>query len=146
MSTEEKLSIFEALRCSIKQIGDDPSALENVEEGLCQLESKFTKYAKSMTEVLQVHSQMKKEIEKLKETEAQKDEEILNMKEEIDQSKKLILKLKREKQRLKKRRKKSFNDENKSRISKEVDSKSSHLLIQDPSSEISNVEGTKESV
>ena len=146
MSTEEKLSIFEALRCSIKQIGDDPSALENVEEGLYQLESKFTKYAKSMTEVLQVHSQMKKEIEKLKETEAQKDEEILNLKEEIAQSKKLILKLKREKQRLKKRRKKSFIDENKSRISKEVDSKSSHLLIQDASSELSNVEGTKESV
>ena len=45
MSTEEKLSIFEALRCSIKQIGDDPSELENIEEGLCQLESKFTKYA-----------------------------------------------------------------------------------------------------
>ena len=146
MSTEEKLSIFEALRCSIKQIGEDPSALENVEEGLCQLESKFTKYAKSMTEVLHVHSQMKKEIEKLKETEAKKDEEILNMKEEINQSKKLILKLKREKQRLKKRRKKSFNDENKSRISKEGDTKSSHMLIQEANSELSNVEGTRELV
>ena len=146
MSAEEKLSIFEALRCNVKLIGEDPSALENVEEGLCHLESKFTKYTKSMAEVLQVHSQMRKEIEKLKEAVAQKDSEILNTKDEVERSKKLILKLKREKQRLKKRRNKSLNDVNKVNLTASKDTNTNHLLNQGTIPGLNNVEGTRNSI
>lgn len=107
MTTEEKPSMFESLRNSIKLIGEDPTALENVEKGLCKLETKFTKYAKSMTEVLRVHSQMKTEIGKLNETIVKQENEILSAKTDSEKAKILIIKLKREKFRLKKRSRKS---------------------------------------
>jgi DNA repair ATPase RecN len=109
MTTEEKPSMFESLRNSIKLIGDDPKALENVEKGLCKLETKFTKYAQSMTEVLRIHSQMKTEIDNLNETITKQENEILSAKTDSDKAKVLVTKLKREKIRLKKRSRKSKN-------------------------------------
>lgn len=107
MTAEDKPSMFRSLRNSIKLIGEDPTALENVEKGLCKLELKFTQYAKSMAEVLRVHSQMKKEIEQLNETIIRQENEILAAKTDSEKAKVLVTKLKREKLRLKKRSKKS---------------------------------------
>ena len=103
---EEKPHIFEFLRNSIKCIGEDPTAMSNVEKGLCQLETKFSKYAKSMTEVLRVHNQMETEIERLKKSAASQELEIVLAKDEANKSKELITKLKRKNQRLKRQNKK----------------------------------------
>ena len=146
MSTEEKLSIFEALRSNIKLIGEDPSALENVEEGVCQLELKFTKYSKSMAEVLQVHSQMKSEIQNLKEKLSERNVEFMLAKGELEESRKLILRLRRETRRLKKRKKKSLSEEIKTRVSSENDASSSHLVKDEINQEYNNVEGMPETV
>ena len=102
MTSEEKPSIFESLRNSIKLIGEDPTALENVEKGLCKLETKFTKYAKSMTEVLRIHSQMQTEIENLKEIIVKKENQIISAKIDSEKTKKLVTKLKKDKFRFKK--------------------------------------------
>ena len=146
MSTEERPSVFESLRCSIHLIGQDPSALEDVEKNISQLELKFSKYAKSMTDVLQVHSQMKKEIEKLKETVAQKETEILSTKHELDKSRKIALKLKREKQQFKKRKKRSFCVEKQTSTSPENDTSSNKLTENKTNSELCIGEGTAETV
>ena len=146
MSTEEKLSIFEALRSNIKLIGEDPSALENVEDCVCQLELKFTKYSKSMAEVLQVHSQMKREIQNLKEKLSEKDIEFMLTKGELEESRKLILRLRRETRRLKKRKKKSLSKEIETKVSSENDASSSHLVKDEINQEYNNVEGMPETV
>ena len=146
MSTEEKLSIFEALRSNIKLIGEDPSALENVEDCVCQLELKFTKYSKSMAEVLQVHSQMKSEIQNLKEKVSEKDIEFMLAKGELEESRKLILRLRRETRRLKKRKKKSLSEEIETKVSSENDASSSHLVKDEINQEYNNVEGMPETV
>ena len=146
MSTEEKLSIFEALRSNIKLIGEDPSALENVEEGVCQLELKFTKYSKSMAEVLQVHSQMKSEIQNLKEKLSERNVEYMLAKGELEESRKLILRLRRETRRLKKRKKKSLSEEIETKISSENDTSSSHLVKDEINQDYNNVEGMPETV
>ena len=146
MSTEEKLSIFEALRSNIKLIGEDPSALENVEEGVCQLEQKFTKYSKSMAEVLQVHSQMKSEIQNLKEKLSERNVEFMLAKGELEESRKLILRLRRETRRLKKRKKKSLSEEIETKVSSENDASSSHLVKDEINQEYNNVEGMPETV
>ena len=144
MSTEDRTSIFESLRCSIQLIGETPSALDEVEKGICQLELKFAKYAKSMTEVLQVHSQMKREIEKLKETVAQKESEILLTKQELEKSQKIALKLKREKHRLKKRKKGSSCVEKPISASTENDTSSNNLIREKTNYDHGNEEGTTE--
>ena len=146
MSTEEKLSIFEALRSNIKLIGEDPSALENVEDCVCQLELKFTKYSKSMAEVLQVHSQMKSEIQNLKEKLSEKDIEFMLAKGELEESRKLILRLRRETRRLKKRKKKSLSEEIETKVSSKNDASSSHLVKDEINQEYNNVEGMPETV
>ena len=146
MSTEEKLSIFEALRSNIKLIGDDPSALENVEDCVCQLELKFTKYSKSMAEVLQVHSQMKSEIQNLKEKLSERNVEFMLAKGELEESRKLILRLRRETRRLKKRKKKSLSEEIETKVSSENDAASSHLVKDEINQEYNNVEGMPETV
>ena len=146
MSTEEKLSIFEALRSNIKLIGEDPSAIENVEDCVCQLELKFTKYSKSMAEVLQVHSQMKREIQNLKEKLSEKDIEFMLTKGELEESRKLILRLRRETRRLKKRKKKSLSKEIETKVSSENDASSSHLVKDEINQEYNNVEGMPETV
>ena len=146
MSTEEKLSIFEALRSNIKLIGEDPSALENVEEGVCQLELKFTKYSKSMAEVLQVHSQMKSEIQNLKEKLSERNVEFMLAKGELEESRKLILRLRRETRRLKKRKKKSLSEKIETKVSSENDASSSHLVKDEINQEYNNVEGMPETV
>ena len=146
MSTEEKLSIFEALRSNIKLIGEDPSALENVEDCVCQLELKFTKYSKSMAEVLQVHSQMKSEIQNLKEKLSERNVEFMLAKGELEESRKLILRLRRETRRLKKRKKKSLSEEIETKVSSENDASSSHLVKDEINQEYNNVEGMQETV
>ena len=146
MSTEEKLSIFEALRSNIKLIGEDPSALENVEDCVCQLELKFTKYSKSMAEVLQVHSQMKSEIQNLKEKLSERNVEFMLAKGELEESRKLILRLRRETRRLKKRKKKSLSEEIETKVSSENDAASSHLVKDEINQEYNNVEGMPETV
>ena len=146
MSTEEKLSIFEALRSNIKLIGEDPSALENVEDCVCQLELKFTKYSKSMAEVLQVHSQMKSEIQNLKEKLSERNVEFMLAKGELEESRKLILRLRRETRRLKKRKKKSLSEEIETKVSSENDASSSHLVKDEINQEYNNVEGMPETV
>ena len=146
MSTEEKLSIFEALRSNIKLIGEDPSALENIEDCVCQLELKFTKYSKSMAEVLQVHSQMKSEIQNLKEKLSERNVEFMLAKGELEESRKLILRLRRETRRLKKRKKKSLSEEIETKVSSENDASSSHLVKDEINQEYNNVEGMPETV
>ena len=146
MSTEEKLSIFEALRSNIKLIGEDPSALENVEDCVCQLELKFTKYSKSMAEVLQVHSQMKSEIQNLKEKLSERNVEFMLAKGELEESRKLILRLRRETRRLKKRKKTSLSEEIETKVSSENDASSSHLVKDEINQEYNNVEGMPETV
>ena len=146
MSTEEKLSIFEALRSNIKLVGEDPSALENVEDCVCQLELKFTKYSKSMAEVLQVHSQMKNEIQNLKEKLSERNVEYMLAKGELEESRKLILRLRRETRRLKKRKKKSLSEEIETKVSSENDATSSHLVQDEINQEYNNVEGMPETV
>ena len=146
MSTEEKLSIFEALRSNIKLLGEDPSALENVEDCVCQLELKFTKYSKSMAEVLQVHSQMKSEIQNLKEKLSERNVEFMLAKGELEESRKLILRLRRETRRLKKRKKKSLSEEIETKVSSENDASSSHLVKDEINQEYNNVEGMPETV
>ena len=146
MSTEEKLSIFEALRSNIKLIGEDPSALENVEDCVGQLELKFTKYSKSMAEVLQVHSQMKSEIQNLKEKLSERNVEFMLAKGELEESRKLILRLRRETRRLKKRKKKSLSEEIETKVSSENDASSSHLVKDEINQEYNNAEGMPETV
>ena len=146
MSTEEKLSIFEALRSNIKLIGEDPSALENVEDCVGQLELKFTKYSKSMAEVLQVHSQMKSEIQNLKEKLSERNVEFMLAKGELEESRKLILRLRRETRRLKKRKKKSLSEEIETKVSSENDASSSHLVKDEINQEYNIAEGMPETV
>ena len=146
MSAEEKLSVFEALRNNIKLIGEDPSALENVEDCVNQLELKFTKYSKSMAEVLQVHSQMKSEIQNLKEKLSERNVEFMLAKGELEESRKLILRLRRETRRLKKRKKKSLSEEIETKVSSENDASSSHLVKDEINQEYNNVEGMPETV
>ena len=146
MSTEEKLSIFEALRSNIKLVGEDPSALENVEDCVCQLELKFTKYSKSMAEVLQVHSQMKNEIQNLKEKLSERNVEYMLAKGELEESRKLILRLRRETRRLKKRKKKRLSEKIETKVSSENDASSSHLVKDEINQDYNNVEGMPETV
>ena len=48
MTMEEKDSIFDSIRNSIKLAGEDPNAVGKALKELSKLESKFVKYAKSM--------------------------------------------------------------------------------------------------
>ena len=95
-------SIFESIRGNIRRSSEDPTAVGKAEKELCRLETKFAKCAKSMAKVLQVHSQMKSEIDKLKETVALQEHDLTLARNDSEKSKKLIAKLKREKRQRKK--------------------------------------------
>ena len=71
MTTGEQTFNFEALAgviIKISVIGEDRTALEDVEKGLRQLERKYNQYAKYTATVVRVNSQMQKEIKVLNAT------------------------------------------------------------------------------
>ena len=109
MTMEEKDSIFDSIRNSIKLAGEDPNAVGKALKELSKLELKFVKYAKSMKEVLAVHAKMNTEMTELKETNIAQQSEILQAKDNESKSEKTIIKLKRINQKLKKLNKKKKN-------------------------------------
>ena len=105
MTMEGNPHIFEYLRTNIKLVGEDPTAISKIEKGLRQLESRFGKYAESMTEVLRVHRQMNTEIENYKDTIASQELKIRHAQNQANKYKKLTTKLKRTNQLLKSKNK-----------------------------------------
>ena len=97
---------FESLKNSIKLIREDPTAIDKLDVGICHLEKKFAKYAKSMAKVLQLHTQMKNEIDTLTETVSDQKRDLAIAKNDAEGLKKIIKRLKRKNHRHKKKCKK----------------------------------------
>ena len=102
---EEKLDIFQFLRKNVGLIKDNPVVVLNIEEGLRQLEKKFTKYAKSITEVIRVHKEIQNDNVRLRTVSTSQEAKILLGKNQLKLKSRSCIKLKKISQRLNRKNK-----------------------------------------